>query len=72
MTAPATLPDRDRLLELIVELAVVHGKVTLSSGQEADWYIDMRRLTLHHEGAPLVGRVMRQLTGDRATTSSAG
>src|SRR4029453_6243756 len=64
MTAPATLPDRDRLLELIVELAVVHGKVTLSSGQEADWYIDMRRLTLHHEGAPLVGRVMRQLTRD--------
>lgn len=64
MTAPATLPDRDRLLKLIVELAVVHGKVTLSSGREADWYIDMRRLTLHHEGAPLVGRVMRQLTGD--------
>ena len=61
---PRAPPDRDRLLELIVELAVVHGKVTLSSGREADWYIDMRRLTLHHEGAPLVGRVMRQLTGD--------
>src|SRR3954466_4901871 len=59
-----THPDRDRLRELIVELAVVHGKVTLSSGREADWYIDMRRLTLHHEGGPLVGRVMRQLTGD--------
>ena len=57
-------PDRDRLLELIVDLAVVHGRVTLSSGREADWYIDMRRLTLHHEGAPLVGRVMRQLTRD--------
>ena len=64
MTASPTLPDRDRLLQLIVDLAVVHGKVTLSSGREADWYIDMRRLTLHHEGAPLVGRVMRQLTGD--------
>ena len=60
----AARPDRDRLLELVVDLAVVHGRVTLSSGQEADWYIDMRRLTLHHEGAPLVGRVMRQLTGD--------
>jgi orotate phosphoribosyltransferase len=60
----AAHPDRDRLRELIVDLAVVHGRVTLSSGQEADWYIDMRRLTLHHEGAPLVGRVMRQLTGD--------
>ncbi|GAB3305450.1 orotate phosphoribosyltransferase [Geodermatophilus aquaeductus] len=57
-------PDRDRLLELVVDLAVVHGRVTLSSGREADWYVDMRRLTLHHEGAPLVGRVMRQLTGD--------
>ena len=61
--APAH-PDRDRLLELIVELAVVHGEVTLSSGQQADWYIDLRRVTLHHEAAPLVGRVMRQLTGD--------
>jgi orotate phosphoribosyltransferase len=64
MTAAPAHPDRDRLRELIVSLAVVHGKVTLSSGREADWYIDMRRLTLHHEGAPLVGRVMRQLTGD--------
>ncbi|MEU2836885.1 orotate phosphoribosyltransferase, partial [Streptomyces sp. NPDC007076] len=26
--------------------AVVHGKVTLSSGLEADWYIDLRRITL--------------------------
>ncbi len=60
----AMTPDRRRLLELVVDLAVVHGRVTLSSGQEADWYVDMRRLTLHHEGAPLVGRVMRQLTGD--------
>jgi orotate phosphoribosyltransferase len=60
----AAHPDRDRLLELVSELAVVHGKVTLSSGREADWYIDLRRVTLHHEAAPLVGRVMRQLTGD--------
>ena len=64
MEKDPVLPDRDRLLQLILDLAVVHGKVTLSSGREADWYIDMRRLTLHHEGAPLVGRVMRQLTGD--------
>ncbi|WP_369135142.1 orotate phosphoribosyltransferase [Modestobacter sp. I12A-02662] len=68
----AAHPDRDRLLELVVELAVVHGKVTLSSGREADWYIDLRRLTLHHEGAPLVGRVMRQLTRDLAYEAVGG
>ena len=64
MTAPGHHPDRDRLLELVTELAVVHGTVTLSSGRQAEWYVDLRRITLHHEAAPLVGRVMRQLTGD--------
>ncbi|NMR28999.1 orotate phosphoribosyltransferase [Crystallibacter degradans] len=50
--------DRARLLELIKELAVVRGKVTLSSGAEADYYIDLRRVTLHHEASRLVGKVM--------------
>lgn len=56
--------DRDRLLELIQDLAIVHGKVTLSSGKEADYYVDLRRITLHGEAAPLVGRVMLELTKD--------
>jgi orotate phosphoribosyltransferase len=50
--------DHDELLKLIKELAVVHGRVVLSSGREADWYIDLRRVTLHRRAAPLVGRVM--------------
>jgi len=50
--------QRQRLLDLINDLAVVRGKVTLSSGKEADYYIDLRRVTLHHEAAPLVGAVM--------------
>ncbi len=58
------MSDRDDLRKLIQELAVVHGRVVLSSGREADYYIDLRRLTLHHEGAPLVGRVMLEVTGD--------
>lgn len=52
---------RARLLELITELAVVRGQVILSSGKEADYYIDLRRITLHHEAAPLVGDVMLDL-----------
>jgi orotate phosphoribosyltransferase len=56
--------DRDALLELINKKAVVRGRVTLSSGQEADYYIDLRRITLDGEAAPLVGRVMRDVTSE--------
>src|SRR5207302_5247398 len=42
--------------------AVVHGKVTLSSGREADYYVDLRRVTLSGAAAPLVGSVMLDLT----------
>jgi orotate phosphoribosyltransferase len=58
------MSDRDDLRKLINDLAVVRGRVTLSSGAEADWYVDLRRLTLHHQGAPLVGRVMLDLVAD--------
>ncbi|MFJ4108151.1 orotate phosphoribosyltransferase [Oerskovia enterophila] len=49
---------REQLRDLIAELAIVHGKVTLSSGKEADYYVDLRRITLHHRAAPLVGHVL--------------
>jgi len=52
------------LVEHIKRLAIVRGKVTLASGKEADYYVDMRRVTLDGEASPLVGRVMRELTAD--------
>jgi orotate phosphoribosyltransferase len=58
---PSATDSRARLLQLIDDLAVVRGKVTLSSGKEADYYVDLRRITLHHEASPLVGRVMLDL-----------
>ncbi|PAY24133.1 orotate phosphoribosyltransferase [Dietzia natronolimnaea] len=66
MPTPATVDStaRARLAELVAELAVVHGRVTLSSGREADYYVDLRRATLHHEASPLIGRLLRELTAD--------
>jgi orotate phosphoribosyltransferase len=58
------MTDRDDLRKLILDLAVVHGRVVLSSGQEANYYVDLRRVTLHHAGAGLVGRVLLDLTAD--------
>jgi orotate phosphoribosyltransferase len=58
------MTDRDDLLQQIKDLAVVHGKVTLSSGREADYYVDLRRVTLAASAAPLVGRVLLDLVKD--------
>jgi orotate phosphoribosyltransferase len=61
-----TTPERDsaQLIEQIKALAVVHGEVTLSSGRTADYYVDLRRVTLDGGAAPVVGRVMRRLVAD--------
>lgn len=52
------------LLAHITESAVVRGRVTLSSGKEADYYVDLRRVTLDGAAAPLVGQVMLDLVRD--------
>ena len=58
------MADRDVLLDQVNNKAVVRGRVTLSSGREADYYVDMRRVTLDAEAAPAIGRVMLDLTAD--------
>ena len=58
------MTSRDALKEQILTKAVVHGKVILSSGKEADYYVDLRRVTLDSEAAPLVGEVMLDLVKD--------
>ena len=58
------MDTRADLLRQITDKAVVHGKVILSSGREADWYVDLRRITLDADAAPLVGQVMLDTTAD--------
>ena len=56
--------SKEILKNEIINKAVVHGKVILSSGKEADYYVDLRRVTLDHVAAPLIGEVMLELTKD--------
>ena len=58
------MTSRDALKAEILKKAVVHGKVILSSGKEADYYVDLRRITLDSTAAPLVGEVMLEVTKD--------
>jgi orotate phosphoribosyltransferase len=64
MTRPDPSTAREKLRALIRDRAVVHGRVVLSSGREADYYVDLRRVTLDGDAAPLVGEVMLELTRD--------
>lgn len=65
-------PAWTELRQQILDKAVVHGKVILSSGREADYYVDLRRVTLDSIAAPLVGEVMREVTSDWDYTAVGG
>ncbi|MGH3503013.1 MAG: orotate phosphoribosyltransferase [Nocardioidaceae bacterium] len=66
------MSDRTVLLDHITSKAIVRGTVTLSSGHEADYYIDLRRITLDGGSSPLVGRVMRAVTSELAYDAVGG
>ena len=62
ITVPAGPPPARDLLGIIQRQAVVRGDFTLSSGQRATWYIDLRRVLLDGRAAPLAGQVMLDVT----------
>jgi orotate phosphoribosyltransferase len=64
MSELPVVDDTAMLIDQIKALAIVHGEVTLSSGRTADYYVDMRRVTLDGVTAPIIGRVMRDLVAD--------
>ena len=71
-TSPDVQADRQQLIELIKDEAVFHGDFILSSGKQANYYVDMRKLTLDHRAAPLVGRVMLDLIAGIPDIASVG
>lgn len=56
---PSLARQRARLLELLRERAFSQREVTLSSGQRSDFYIDCKQVSLHAEGAALIGQLGR-------------
>lgn len=66
------MTDRAALLAEIRAKAVIHGEVTLSSGQRANWYIDLRRVLLDGAVAPIAGRVMLDVTSELTYSAVGG
>jgi orotate phosphoribosyltransferase len=50
--------EREKLKKLVKQLAVKFGDFVLSSGRKSDFYVDCRKVTLHPEGAKLIGRII--------------
>lgn len=72
-TADASTADaRARLIEHISAEAVFHGDFTLTSGKKATYYIDLRKVSLDHRVAPLIGQVMVDLIAEVAGPDGSG
>jgi len=64
--------DRAQLIDHIAREAVFHGDFTLASGKKATYYVDLRKLSLDHRVAPLIGRVICELIADIPDVDAVG
>ena len=55
---------KQQLIDFISADAVFHGDFTLTSGKKATYYVDLRKVSLDHRVAPLIGQVMLDLIAD--------
>ncbi|MET0992400.1 MAG: orotate phosphoribosyltransferase [Lacisediminihabitans sp.] len=55
---------RQQLIDYISSDAVFHGDFTLTSGKKATYYVDLRKVSLDHRVAPLIGQVMLDLIAE--------
>lgn len=63
---------RRQLIDHISREAVFHGDFTLTSGKQASYYVDLRKVSLDHRVAPLIGQVMLDLIADVPDVAAVG
>lgn len=63
---------RQQLIDFISAEAVFHGDFTLTSGKKATYYIDLRKVSLDHRVAPLIGQVMVDLIAGIPSVDAVG
>ena len=63
---PVFATKRARLLELLRTRSFQEREVTLSSGLKSNFYIDCKQVSLHAEGAQLIGELFHMMVDDIA------
>ena len=73
MTPDATVTEcRARLAELIRANALRFGDFTLASGQKSSFYLDVRKTSMHPEGAYLVAQLILDDLADSGVVAVGG
>ncbi len=55
--------DKERLINLVKDVALEIGQFTLASGKQASFYLDCRKITLDSAGAVLIAEGILRLLG---------
>ena len=63
---------RKELLDLILEVSFEKRRVTLSSGKESDFYLDLRQTLMRPRGIALAGRLVYQALATGAPVEAVG
>ena len=66
LDTPAFAAKRARLLDLLRVRAFQEREVTLSSGLKSNFYVDCKKVSLHAEGAALIGELFHRVIEDIA------
>ena len=64
--------DKQALIELVRERALKFGDFTLASGKKAKYYLDCRQVTLHPQGARLIGSAILEMLTDNPPRAVGG
>ncbi|MFT5441251.1 MAG: orotate phosphoribosyltransferase [Myxococcota bacterium] len=73
MSDQASLSDaRQQLLDLIMDVSFERKKVTLASGRESNFYLDLRQTLMRPQGVALAGRLVLDLLGRGTPVQAVG
>lgn len=65
-------PDRDQLRRMLLERSMRFGEFVLSSGATSNYYIDVRKTSLHPQGLQWISRLFWELLESEGITAIGG
>jgi orotate phosphoribosyltransferase len=72
MTTPRASADRETLIKLLAEFALEKGEFTLSSGDQAKYIVDAKRVVMRPDGFRVIGRLIADQIAEHGATAVGG